>query len=82
MSKNPFPPNMFPTEEAQAKYLEDPWHCPFCGKDDIEAVSHCLDLDKANKDAFRTIVCHDCHRSWEEHFTLTHCEYHAPEEES
>jgi len=56
------------TEEQKKKYVENGGRtCPFCGSTEIDSDS----LDADGSVAIAKVECLDCHKVWEDIFTLT-----------
>lgn len=55
------------TEDQCKKYLEDPYHCPFCQSEHILGENFHTDV----KSVFQIVKCGSCGKGWEDNYTLT-----------
>lgn len=58
------------TPLQKQQYLKNPSRCPYCGSGDI--IGGHIEVDSA--EAWQTIECEDCLRSWNDIYTLTNIE--------
>lgn len=61
------------TEKQIKEYTKDPYHCPFCGSEDISGTEY-YEID-GNR-VYKGVDCLEegCEKSWTEVFTLTSIE--------
>jgi formate dehydrogenase maturation protein FdhE len=52
---------------TQAKYLENPQQCPYCGSEDMTAAA----MDNDTKTCWREVHCLSCNKEWREVFQLS-----------
>ena len=58
------------TPEQKKKYLESPFHCPFCGSENIHADR----FECSDGGAYQPVLCSSCHKKWNDIYTLTDVE--------
>ncbi len=59
------------TKKAIKKYLKSPYSCPYCGEEEIGVGD---DIEGGINQAWQTVSCRKCHKSWREIFTMTDVE--------
>ena len=58
------------TEQDKKDYLENPFHCPFCKKGNIDA-DH---IETTYNGAYQSVRCPDCKKRWNDMYELTDME--------
>jgi transcription elongation factor Elf1 len=58
------------TAKQRAMYLSNPYHCPYCGTEQIEGGN--IDID--NCQAWQEIHCLECSKEWIDVYSLTDVE--------
>lgn len=59
------------TREQKKNYIADPWICPFCGSQNIEAdMAPVVELNQTSQ----KICCDDCGAAWTDIYTMTDVE--------
>jgi transcription elongation factor Elf1 len=53
------------TKEQIEKYLKNPYHCPFCGSEDITALPL-----SGEDNVLGVVVCNDCGKNWEDEYKV------------
>ncbi len=53
------------TKEQTEKYLNSPYHCPFCGSEEIEQLQMIFDDNITG-----TVTCRNCGKNWEDEYKV------------
>lgn len=56
------------TPKQTRDYLKQPFKCPYCGTDDINAGRPEL----TNTNYYAKVECEECHEKWMDMYMLTH----------
>ncbi|MEK6832639.1 MAG: hypothetical protein AABY32_01215 [Nanoarchaeota archaeon] len=62
------------TDEVIEKYIKnDGKNCPYCGNENL--IFGELELNSTYNVVYRDVTCGNCHRKWNNIFTLTNIDY-------
>ena len=60
-------------KKASKDYIDDPWHCPFCGDTNIQFFNT-MRMEKQlmsnKKYVTQSMECNACDKQWSEYYTM------------